>query len=79
MAHYLEHTSLLGSFSDFDVLRKLTPIASQSRNPDAQESLLPGGVEKEWKHAAKEFLNDYKLNSYRELVSGFKFGPEDSK
>jgi hypothetical protein len=77
MAHYLEHTSLLGSFSDFDVLRKLTPIPSQPTNPDGQESLLPDGIEEWKKEAAKEFLKDYKLNSYRELVSGIELGPED--
>jgi len=80
MAHYLEHKSLLGSFPDFDVLRKLTPVPSQPKNPDEQERLWPGGVENEWtKDTAKEFLKDYKLNSYRELASELELGPEDFK
>src|SRR5664280_2344629 len=48
MAHYLEHTSLLGSFSDFDLLRKLTPTPVEPKTPDAQESLAPAGKDGEW-------------------------------
>jgi CRISPR-associated protein Csd2 len=80
MAHYIEHTSLLGSFPDFDVLRKLTPVASYPENPDAQERLVPKGTKTEWnKEAAKEFLKDYKFARYRELVSGLELGPNDLK
>ena len=81
MAHYIEHTSLLGSFPDFDVLRMLTPVASYPENPDALERLRPSGTTKtEWnKEAAKEFLKDYKFARYRELVSGLELGPDDLK
>ena len=78
VAHYLEHTSLLGSFSDFDMLRKLTPVAAKPEKPDAQERLVPSGTKGEWtKETAKEFFKGYKFAYYRELVSDLKLSPDD--
>lgn len=77
LAHYLEHSGLLGSFPDLEVLRKLTPTAKQAKEPDAPELMYPAGFEAWGDTDAKAFLRTHLVNNgtprfarYRELVSG---------
>jgi CRISPR-associated protein Csd2 len=83
LAHYLEHSNLLGSFPDLEVLRKLAPLAKQPREPDAAEPPYPPGFEAWTRADANGFLQAHVMNNgsprfacYRELVSGLEIRPD---
>ena len=83
LAHYLEHSNLLGSFPDLEVLRKLAPVAMQPTHPDAAELPYPPGYASWDETSAKSFLREHlKKNGsvgfsrYRELVSGTEIMPD---
>ncbi len=83
LAHYLEHSNLLGSFPDLEVLRKLAPVAMQPTHPDAAELPYPPGYASWDETSAKSFLREHlKKNGsvgfsrYRELVSGTQIMPD---
>jgi CRISPR-associated protein Csd2 len=91
LAHYLEHNNLLGSFSDLELLRLLTPVAKQKDEPDAPELPFPSGFNAWTIGDAKRFLKTHfkrgdvqnkksqspNLGCYRELVSGIELTQND--
>jgi len=80
-AHYLEHQNLLGSFSDLDVLRRLTPVPAHRENPDQREEPFPAGCTAWGKEQITTFLAQHaaRFSRYRELVSGVEVSPQDLK
>jgi len=84
LAHYLEHSNLLGSFPDLEVLRKLAPVAKQPEAADAAELPYPPCCASWDEASAKTFLREHltkndrsgRFASYRELVSGMEITPD---
>jgi len=86
LAHYLEHSNLLGSFPDLEMLRKLTPTPKHKEKPDDPELPYPPGFESWTKDQSKSFLKEHLPNNgspgiavYRELVSGWELSADDLK
>jgi CRISPR-associated protein Csd2 len=84
LAHYLEHSNLLGSFPDLEVLRRLAPVATEPEEKDAAEVPYPQGCASWDESSAKVFLREHLRRNngsaafarYRELVSGMEITPD---